>query len=306
MSDHPQQARTRWHLGRALVGLVLIFVGLVYVGVYLGIFDWVVWANIWRLWPLLLVGIGLGLIVQNKFSVLGVIFVFLILVVFGFWMLWQQSTFHDAGNVSYRDVDEALIEGVERGSVSIDVSSGDIRLSGPADTEKFAYGRIETKGSEHAYDVFASDKTQTMQVSTAGVRHAFVAEDAFIELQLSQLLPYDISLDAGKADITLDFTSLTVMHLDISTGASTISIAFSDRAEQTDVAIDAGASTIALSAPDDVAVKIYSDSGIATTNFEGLEKQDENTYASDGYETAEKTLSVAISSGVSTISFSRP
>lgn len=301
--DH--KIRTTWHLGRALIGLVLIFIGLVYVGVYLGIFDWVVWTNVWRLWPLLLVGTGLGMMVQNKFSKIGVLFIFLILVLFSFWMLWQQSTFNSSGNVSYRDVDEKIVDGIEKGELDINLPIGDIRLSGPADTSQFLYGKVETRSIEHTYNVHVSGSTKNVSISSEGMHRAYVGTNSLVELQMSNKIPYEVTLDVGKADLTLDFTSLIITKLDIETGASTMNVSFSDRAEHVDVIVDSGASTMSFTAPENVGVKINVHSGVSTTNFEGLEKQDEETYASDGYESAEKTINIIISSGVSTINFSR-
>lgn len=51
--------------GNLLVGLVLIALGVVFLLNTMGLFPWRVWSQLWRLWPLILVLIGLKKIVEN-------------------------------------------------------------------------------------------------------------------------------------------------------------------------------------------------------------------------------------------------
>ena len=51
--------------GNLLVGGVLIALGVVFLLNTMGLFPWRLWSQMWRLWPLILVVIGLKKILEN-------------------------------------------------------------------------------------------------------------------------------------------------------------------------------------------------------------------------------------------------
>ena len=51
--------------GNVLVGGVLIALGVVFLLNTMGLFPWRLWSQMWRLWPLILVVIGLKKILEN-------------------------------------------------------------------------------------------------------------------------------------------------------------------------------------------------------------------------------------------------
>ncbi len=51
--------------GNLLVGGVLIALGVVFLLNTMGLFPWRLWSQVWRLWPLILVVIGLKKILEN-------------------------------------------------------------------------------------------------------------------------------------------------------------------------------------------------------------------------------------------------
>ncbi|MDD3631471.1 MAG: DUF5668 domain-containing protein, partial [Atribacterota bacterium] len=69
-------------LTRFLKGLVIILVGAILLLNNLNILEWAVWPNILKLWPLLLISVGISLIFRKRLSWLGPL-VILLGIVFG-------------------------------------------------------------------------------------------------------------------------------------------------------------------------------------------------------------------------------
>jgi len=301
MSDN--QTQPQWRIGRTLIGVILIFCGLVYLGVNLGIFDWTLWVHMWRLWPLLLVALGLSLLVHKRMSRMLVFFFFLLVAIAGLWFLWTQSEFQKLGSYDSQDVQIGLERNTDLVKLDINLPAATVRLSGPADTESLTTGRVETRGFEHTITSERDGSTHTVAISQVGGDLPFIGTQALVDLQLSSRVPFDITTHTGKIDATLDFSSLNVEHLFIESGASSLNVMFGNVASKAEVEVNVGASSVTLSAPEGVGVRMTFSSGISSTSLTGLEKVDETTYASKDFDQSSKQIFIHIQSGVSSIVF---
>jgi len=295
---------THWRMGRAFVGVVLIFCGLVYLGVNLGIFDWSLWANMWRLWPLLFVALGLSMIARQRWSRYIVFIIFVLVAIFGLWLLWKQSEFQQLGSNDSQDITIPYHTETQLAKLNVDLPAATVRLSGPADTDKLVTGRVETRGLEHNVTMTQDGGIQAVQIQGSGLSVPFVGTQGMVDLQLSARVPFAIKVKVGKADATLDFTSLNIQSLDVESGASSVNIFFGDIASRADATIQTGASSIAITAPTGTGVRMHIASGVTSTTLDSLEKVDEHTFASKEYEKAEKQIMIDIQSGVSSVVFS--
>lgn len=69
-------------LRKIIKGLTILLIGLILLANTLGIFEWSVWYNVIKLWPLLLVSAGLSIILKERsFSFLGPLIIFLAIIV---------------------------------------------------------------------------------------------------------------------------------------------------------------------------------------------------------------------------------
>ena len=293
-----------WKTGRAIVGICCVFVGLVYLGVSLGIFDWTVWANIWRLWPGAVIALGVWLLLPNKSSRVIVALVVVCVLVFSLWALWHGSEFSSTGMVSYRDIDERLTSDISKGELSLDIHAATVRLSGPSDTGTFVSGKIETRGAEHTWETEIQGGKQIARAKTTG-RLPFVGRGGLIDLQLTQEVPMDLFLKFGQTNAYLDVTSVALENLTLESGASNIIIAFGDKQKQAHVTIRVGAASVSLSAPTNVGVSITTATGLTSTSFDEFEKLDDQTYATKDFPNQEKQIFIDLSAGVASVEFSR-
>lgn len=292
-------------MGRAFFGIILIFLGLVYLGVTTGIFNWAVWEKIWRLWPLILIGIGISMVSQNRTAKTIMMIIFILALCFGLWTLWRESSDQPGSSVDQQAISESLQSGVDAGSLTVKVGASTINLSGPSENGKFIVGQLESRGIRHTWTTSTSGTTQKAEIATNGISAPFIGVKSLVDLQLTNAIPLDIRLDVGGVNATLDFSQVKARSVTIDAGASNITLTYGPNLAEATAKISAGASNITIQAPEPLAVKIKSDSGLSATSFEGLEKVDDATYASKGFDQGEKKLTVTISSGVSSLTFKR-
>ena len=110
-------SRVRW-------GITLILIGLVFLANNLGGLSWWVWYDLMRLWPVLLIVIGLEIIVKrSKLQVLGYLSSILVIATFAY-VIYDNRDGNDDGYGSYPSSrSEAVVNYAERVQPPISRSS---------------------------------------------------------------------------------------------------------------------------------------------------------------------------------------
>jgi hypothetical protein len=101
--------------------------------------------------------------------------------------------------------------------------------------------------------------------------------------------------------MNMDLSDLQLTKLDIDTGASSLDLILGDKVDQANISIEAGASSLDITVPKTVGVRVNIDAGLSSKNLNDLEKVDDNTYQSEGYDEAEKKADINLDIGVSSL-----
>ncbi len=118
---------------------------------------------------------------------------------------------------------------------------------------------------------------------------------------------YNFSLHTGAASNNFDLSAFLVDKLEMESGASSSVIKLGQPGEaESDVKISAGAASIELAIPKDVAARIRASTSLSTTSgFEQFTKIEDDLYQTDNYSSAEKKFSIEIEGGALTLSIQR-
>jgi hypothetical protein len=203
----------------------------------LGYLSGLSWDNLWRLWPLILIALGIDTLFSRRSAAGAVLSAFLILALLGGavyvvmnasdfpWMSrWVQESGWQSERVEYP------LAGVERARVLIDWASVPLRLDALADSPNLIEGTVIYRGR---LDFDASGgRRPTVLLSTtslgAGWSPAIWTESADLEggrprwvLGLSPRVPIDLELDggAGPAETDLRGLELQAIELDVASGS---------------------------------------------------------------------------------------
>lgn len=123
------------------------------------------------------------------------------------------------------------------------------------------------------------------------------------DLRLTDEIPIKLRINTGASDSRLDLTDLQVTDLRIDTGASATEIRFPDSVDYTKAVIKAGAASVTLKIPDNVAAKIRVTGGLmdAKIDRERFPKSG-SYYQSLAYESAVNKAEIRIDIGVGSVS----
>lgn len=88
-------------------------------------------------------------------------------------------------------------------------------------------------------------------------------------------------------------------------GAASLKLKLGDRAEETRLTLDAGASSIDINVPEDAGCEIKTDVSLSSKHFDGFKTIDSDLFRTDNFENAKKKIYISIESGVSSIKVNR-
>lgn len=124
------------------------------------------------------------------------------------------------------------------------------------------------------------------------------------DLQLSDDTPIDLRVNSGASDTNLDLRGMMLSGLKVDAGVGDVDVNLSGNwKESFDVDIDTGIGETTVILPKEAGVRIQSEEGIGTSNFDGFTSIDKNTYVNDAFETAEVIITVHVETGIGEVNF---
>ncbi len=126
------------------------------------------------------------------------------------------------------------------------------------------------------------------------------------EIELNNNLIYDVQLGIGAASVEGDFELLKVRSLKLETGASDVRMEFGELYDDdVNIEISAGAASIRLKVPESVGVQIKSDLSLSSYDFEDMKEVTKDKFQTENFSEAEKKFFIKIKGGVSNIDVNR-
>jgi hypothetical protein len=302
--------------------LVLIGVGALLLLSNLGYLPWESWNMLWRLWPLLLIALGIDVLIARRSLVGAIISGILILMLIGgailivlfarnipgMSQLAQSSEWH------FEHVEYPL-EGVESASVTIDWPSLPGNLGALADSPNLIEGDVAYRG-KLIFDVAPRGDHVAVQLDTA--QGGLVVWPSFPgglgdrserhwEVELSPDAPLDLSLDVGSGSCTFDLTDLRISDLFIDGGSGSVDLSLpANRSFEVEISGGSGSMDIVL--PPSVGARVNLDSGSGSFNPDGRfrlvagERGGDGVWETENFDTAEQTIQFEIDQGSGSLS----
>jgi hypothetical protein len=257
--------RSPWSVRHLGEGLSTVAIGLVLLGQMLGVLRWDVWLNIIRLWPVLLVSLGLE-IIGKATRAEWIRFVSSLVIVaalaYGALVLtpmsgWPPVTRVPGGEpfsyVERHDDRVAMGEAEIAGAVGeLTVGAGDDLASAEGSSP---YGVT--------FGVVTSGRTAEVSVADAGGSWGPVTPGSDIAVALDRDVVWDLVVKAGVSRYELDLRELTVSSLDLESGVSAGTVTFGAPEDAARVDIEAGVSGIVLRFPRDERARVVVSEGLS-------------------------------------------
>ncbi|MBN1449329.1 MAG: hypothetical protein JXA28_15495 [Bacteroidetes bacterium] len=301
--------------GRIFWGMLFLSIGIL--GALYTIFDIsLCWNSLWKLWPLLLVFLGLSIFLKDSKSKW--------IVVAGIGLLAGVILFSSVQK-GCSSVDRIIEDHGDAGD--IDVIDQTLRIEYDSSTTRAAFtfeggaGRFEITDTTADFvraDIHSSFSPYTLERNDFGEMPHFLLgmEDGSVTwngekiknhvmMHLHPEPAWDIDIDAGAARINLDLRPFIVRNLSLETGATSMEVRLGSRADTTCVRVETGASTLTLHVPENVGCEVKLESALSKRSLKGFEKSSSGVYRSPNFSDAEKHIFISIESGLSTLRIDR-
>ena len=286
--------------------LMLILAGSVFLLNNLGLVSWSVWGEVWRLWPLIPIAIGLDMILGRRSPALSLIVV-LGVIAAGVGILYSNGGFEQGLETGSTSVDVSL-DGARRADVTIDFGAGDLFLSSlETGSAQLASGTLIHSGSRGAPDIDSDLDGDTLQLDIKQRSGGFWFGGDRVRsnwnIKLNPMVPLDLNVNAGASKANLDLGQLMVSSLDLDVGASDTTVIFPAKRQSTSVKIDAGAAHVRLVIPNGVAAQIdASSSSASSVNVDSrFTQRGDKVYETESYATDERKLTIELDAGAASI-----
>ena len=229
----------RINSGLLFWGAALLTAGAVALVVQADLISRDAFADAWRLWPLILIAIGVGLLLsRTPLAAVGALVGGAVLGIIGGALLSGGPSFaacygdplelHEAEGAIEADVTE----------VEIDFDCGDLEVT----TEDGSDWALAARGDEPRIE----DETGRLEISTRDAGPFGVARSRNewqLTLPSGRMLDVSISVNAGNAELTLPEVITTELALDVNAGDATLDLTGA-RANELDVGVNAGSATL--------------------------------------------------------------
>ncbi len=302
----------------SLFALLLIAVGVVLLLQNLGVLSWELWLEIWRFWPVLLIAIGVGLVLGQRFRWLsmGIVAAMLAGSIAGAALLAESSGDVDVDHFTVplddtRSLDlwvafglgSLTIDSLPEGSPNLVVGTFESRCAAPEI-------RVRRDGDAVSLDIEREDLDAEMDPG----RLALCFRDADWRLSLSRLPEVTIDLGLGAASIDLDLTDLKTRSLYVDGGAASVEIWMPADPGDMEAVISVAAASIDVRIPGEVEASIVNDTNLSSFDvdrrFPSLDLRDasaaagrpsSNVYQSPGYRESDNRIRLEVLGGVSSV-----
>ena len=301
--------------GPPFFALLLVAVGAVLLLQNLNIVRWDLWIEIWRFWPLILVGVGARLAIgRGRRWIMGAIAVALLVgAIVGSAFLAESGR-----NIVVERIAEPL-GSATRLSLRVGLPFGRLEIDSlPPSSPNVVEGTFQTPCDGTNPMFWRSQETVSLGVEREPLS-LFCAGDVDWTLYVSpHAWHVDVDIAAGGGSIDLDLTDLQATSLYVSAGAADVVIRVPSDAGHVDVVVNAVGGDVDVRIPNGVEGRVISDGWITSldvgprfrslasaANYDGatvMGRNPEDIYESAGYRQAANRVSIALDTGVSRVS----
>lgn len=305
--------------GPSIVGpLILIALGVVFLLNTLEMLPWDVWESLWRLWPLVLVLIGLEILLGRGNPWLGAFIGFIVVGVAGT-LIFISGVFGPAYRlggpifITGPQAQQVLspinvpLEGAREASVTVKYGAGRLVVGAlGSDTGSLLEGSVSHLASREFALPNVSRQGERVDVTIQGTEGGMVVVPRpmldTLQLALNTGLPISLRLQGGAADADLDLRSLRIHDLYVEMGASTMKVKLPEAAGTTTASFKTGMFTLSIDVPSKVAARITSRGGLSTLKVDERRFPKQGSYyISPGYETALNKVEIDIDAGMASV-----
>lgn len=287
-----------------IVGPVLLIgIGIVFLLNNLGWLNWGVWETLLRLWPVLLIAVGIQ-VLFGRGSILGSLlaaglllaaFVGAILLAGGGGPLPSEAVSGDRFSQP--------LNGATRAEVNLRFAVGRLRVGAAATGDQLAEGSVRAAGTWLRRDFRVENGTAFLDLRDEFDSGRFLRwsrGERFADVRFSAAIPMRLRVETGAGESELDLSPLTLTDLQVRAGVGRTVITLPARG-QLQASVKGGVGETEIRIPAGVAVRLDLETGVGRVEVPDSYSRQGDIYISPGYETATNRVQLEVATGVGRI-----
>lgn len=266
------------------------------------------WTTLWRLWPLVLVLVGVEILISQLRLPWAASFLLALLVIAAsitgvVYVATNAPLAVERGPREVRQVATEL-QGATSARVRLEFGAGDLRVGATSGGNIMQGDFSEAGGQRSEVGYSASGGQGDLRLTIAGRGGPFITSSNrnSWDVRLNDSIPLDLRVEAGLSTSTLDLTRLKLSALRVEAGLSTTQVNLPAAGDYR-AHISCGLSTTTITIPQGMAARINVKSGLSSLSVDETRfHRSGDTYTSPGYETAANRVDLTVEGGMATIS----
>ena len=295
-------------------GLSLIIIGSLLIARNMGAIDFD-WFNIIRLWPLLFILWGLSVLPIRETIKIGVL---VVLLGGATWFVLEypgsgrfndfsfiiDKDFDNSSSASQQDFTIPFDDTIENARLNMDAAAGKFILQDTT-SELLSFSQSGRHNGNYEYIVHRNNHEATVKISENG-NHVFHNNNhREVAIALNSNPVWDINLDAGASSVDYDLSPFKVRKLSLDGGAGSFKITLGDKYPDVKIDIDAGASSLSLSVPENTGCDLEITAVMSGKHLPGFKKVSSGHYQTENFDSAQNKIHLNVDAAVSSFRITR-
>ncbi len=282
--------------------VILISLGVIFLLNNLGWLEWGVWETVLRLWPVLLIGAGLDLLIGRR-SAWGSLLVALLLLAVLAGAIWVHQTRPSGPSATAQPIEQAL-QGATAARVDINPGVGELRLGALDESGLLLSGQIQlVQGERLVTEAHRTGSTLVYTLTTDRSGWDFRGPWGLArqwQVSLTPDVPIELTVNSGFGATEIDLSRLTITELTVNTGVGRTVLTVPATGHLS-VNIDAGVGELVLRIPEGMGARIDASGGLAPISASPAFVRRGDLYYTQDFDTAENRLDLEIDLGIGSL-----
>ncbi|MCX7745703.1 MAG: hypothetical protein N2645_02270 [Clostridia bacterium] len=280
-------------------GVFLISIGVLWLLGYFGLIDILaVLGALFKLWPLIIVAIGINIIFKGNSIVKSVVWISFLAVILTYSLFIEKNSYDNGKFIQTNNITIEQTDETKHGNLHLSLGAGNLELN--STTGNLIDG--STTKSKLKQSVLYRNGKETAVVNLEKGKYFldrnFMNET--VRVNLNENTDWELDINAGLENGTLNMSKLKLKQFTLDVGLSDLKLIFGNNFEKTDVKINAGLSDIEMVLPKELGVRINVDGGLNDTNLDHLGwNKESGYYQSPGYSEAKNKMNIKVDMGLS-------
>ena len=256
---------------------------------------------LWRLWPILLVAVGIEIILRRRHLWVSILIVLLIIgALVG--VLWYSGMIAPRGEILSTTKVSQIIGAIETAEVEINSAVGDLNVNQSLDSSTLINGEVNLGGGLKVFTNYQAKEDMGYYSINSRPFNTFLSSGSWNwDLGLTSKIPLQLNVSMGAGDMDLDLTGMIITGLEVSQGVGDITITISNK-EDCEIEVQQAVGSIMFIMPEDLGIRLQVNRAITNLDLPAGYDRDGDYYYSPGYETMENQVDLQISQAIGNIS----